>query len=464
MGMVLPGCQFVPARSQEKNKPNIVLITWHDLGDWLNCYGYQGIKSPFLDQLAREGVLLENYFATAPQCSPSRASLVTGLMPHSTGVMGLTHRGFDMDRQVVTLAQRLKQSGYSTHLAGIQHECRDWRWEGYQEQLTKTKVTREERTGQTVDDCITFFTREHQSPFFLAIGLFDVHRPYGNQYQPTTLNRVTLPPYLPDTPGAHTDLAVFYDFIERTDRQMGRLLAALECSGLKDNTIVIFTTDHGPAIPRAKLNLYGSGTKLAFLLRWPKKIAGGKRYRQLLCHLDVLPTLIELVGENPPKNIHGYSFAPLLLGNQYTRRRAVYAQQTWHCSYIPMRSIRTERYKYIINYRSGRPLPLERPGLSRYGFNAIETHFGHAAPKEELYDLKSDPHELCNIADNPNNAPIKLKLRNQLLDWMKQTKDPILKGPIPNPEPEKTLPDLWIMKDGRFIIDKEHEYWKQMNP
>jgi len=111
-------------------RPNIILITWRDLGDWLGCYERRDVKSPCLDRLAGEGARFTNYFASAPQCSPSRASIVTGRMPHTTGVLGLTHRGFDMHRQQATLPQALRHAGYTTHLIGIQHECRDPEWEG----------------------------------------------------------------------------------------------------------------------------------------------------------------------------------------------------------------------------------------------------------------------------------------------------------------------------------------------
>jgi len=439
-------------------RPNILLITWHDLGDWLRCYGHDDVESPCLDRLAEEGTLFERYFSTAPQCSPSRASLVTGRMPHWTGVLGLTHRGFDMRRDQTTMAMLLREAGYSTHLVGLQHECGDARWEGYDEVLSGKPDQPMSARGDaqsTADQAEKFFRRHARTtgrPFFLAIGVRDVHRPLGDTYEGDAPGRVKLPAYLPDCDAARIDMAVFYYRIKQADWQMGRIFDALDRHHLAEDTLVLFTTDHGAPIPRAKTTMYDPGLKTALLMRWPGRVPAGRRTDALLSNVDLLPTVLELADVEAPENLHGRSFAGVVTGQEGEGREAVFAEMTWHTYYCPLRAIRTKTHKYILNYRPYYPMVVEAGAISRYGSEIIERHYAAPLPVEELYDLENDPNELCNLADDKTYAALQARLRAKLLDMMERIDDPILNGPVPNPKPETTTPDFWVEQDGRFRL------------
>ena len=448
-------------------KPNILMITWHDLGDWLRCYGHDDVESPRLDDLAEGATLFGNYFCTAPQCSPSRASIVTGLMPHNTGVMGLTHRGFDMNRDQTTMAQILREAGYSTHLIGLQHECNDPQWEGYDERFTGSGAKRKS-AGRDAESAANaaeeFFQRHSESgdkPFFLAIGTSDVHRPHGDTYEPDVLAGVKLPPYLPDRDEARMDMAVYYHKIKHADRQMGRIFDALERFDLADDTLVIFTTDHGAPIPRAKTTMCDSGLRTALIMRLPGRIPAGERSDALLSNVDLLPTVLELADIEVPTGLHGRTFAGLFTGEDYQGRNEVFAEMTWHTYYCPTRAIRTATHKYILNYRPDYPTVVETGPIARYGVELIEECYSAPLPEEELYDLRTDPHELNNLAGTEENSVLKECLRERLLDWLKETDDPILKGFVPNPKPETTNPDIWIEQDGRFRLKRPGPWEKQ---
>ncbi|NOZ21829.1 MAG: sulfatase [Planctomycetes bacterium] len=445
------------------HRPNIVLITWHDLGDWLGCYGREDVSSPCLDGLARQGVVFDNYFCTAPQCSPSRASMVTGLMPHSTGVLGLTHRGFDMDRDAITLPQLLKQGGYTTHLFGLQHECNDSAREGYDDIRSKSRHAK-----YVAEEAESFFANAsaNDPPFFLAIGTSDVHRPYGETYDPEVMKRIQMPPYLPDCEAARRDLAVFYNNIKEADRQMGRIFDALDKSGLADDTLVIFTTDHGAALPRAKTTLYDSGIKIAMMMRWPRVLRGGVRTDALLSNVDLFPTILDIAEVKKPIRLHGRSFANLLFDKPHEPRREIFAEMTWHTQYRPMRAIRTKDHKYIINYCGPIPMIVEGGAISRYGAGLTEEYYSSPLPREELYDLQADPDEMNNLADDPCKAQLKAQLRNHLLHWMTSTNDPILKGTVPNPHPDRAEPEVWVRdSSGRFKLRMDVKWpWEMCKP
>jgi len=437
-------------------RPNIILITWHDLGDWLGCYERRDVKSPCLDRLAGEGARFTNYFASAPQCSPSRASIVTGRMPHTTGVLGLTHRGFDMHRQQATLPQALRHAGYTTHLIGIQHECRDPEWEGYDDIRARGRDAK--AAADQAEAFLHEMAGEHRPPFFLAIGTTDVHRPFGHGHDETLPRRIELPPYLPDRDVARLDMATLCRCIEKADRHMGRVLDAVDRAGLADSTLVVFTTDHGPAIPRAKQTLFDPGLRTALLMRWPGTIAAQARYDQLLSNVDLMPTLLDLVRAEAPPGMQGHSFKALLTGKAYEPRDAIFAELTWHCHYRPMRAIRTREHKYIMNLCPGLPMLVEDGAIVRYGPKLIERCYGEPRPQEELYDLELDPWEKHDIARDPRYKAIRDDLRSRLMAWMKDTDDPILDGPVPNPEPETAKREFWIKKGGRFQMDPKGDW------
>ena len=431
-----------------KDRPSILLITWHDVGDWLGCLGHEDVRSPCLDRLAAEGIVFGNYFRTAPQCSPSRSSIVTGRLPHSTGVMGLLHYNFDMYPDELPLARILREAGYSTHLFGLQHECHDAYWEGYED--VRSESSRAETVAAQTERFFLEQSKNGGKPFFLALSTQEVHRPHGEEYEAGMKERVILPPFLPNTDISRKDMAVFYRNIKQADRHMGSVFDALDRSGLRDSTLVVFTTDHGPALPRAKMTPYDAGIKTALIMRWPKHTHARAKSDALLSSIDLVPTVLELIGVETPDRIQGRSFADLLSGDEHDGRDEVFAEVTWPGMYRPMRAIRTLRYKYIRHFGPSLPHDVVPRAFVRYGTAEIENRYGSPMPEEELYDLRDDPHELNNCAERPSHDSIKQDLRKRLMCWMQDTDDPILAGSIPEQERRVSHPSMWVMREGRF--------------
>lgn len=415
-------------------KPNILMVICHDLGQYVSCYGNISVETPNVDLIAEEGLLFKNYFATAPLCSPSRGSIMTGRYPGATGFMGLVNRGWELALDEKTLPMYLKEIGYSTYLFGFQHERRDPLTLGYDyvigwdnpPHLAKNVVPR----------VVSFLEEDIRQPFFACVGLFEVHRPW-EIYKKVDSKTVKVPDYLPDTSEVREDLSMFYGSILETDYYMGKILQTLRKRNKEDNTLLIFTTDHGIAFPRAKSTLYDPGIKTTLIVKWPKGgFVGGKVYDELLSNVDLLPTLLDILGTEIPEPIQGISFKGLLYNEDYVPRKEIFAQKDWHDIYDPIRCVRTNRFKYIRNYIEGAwpylPLPLDiEESLSRRSLG--DAHMTKLREREELYDLSIDPLELNNISERSEYRDVLNELRSELHEWQEKIKDPILKGPISVP-------------------------------
>jgi len=366
-------------------RPNIMVIIWHDLGDWLGCYGRLDVTSPALDRLAGQGALLEQHFAAAPASQPSLGSLMTGRygnprddLPSHWRDWGGRAGGQDL---LAGFPALLRQAGYETSHIGFLRESEVASWDGEpletvhgpvrsgvvsdapaREALDSMRLSADEIASDAVDWLVRAAGRDvtpGERPFYLSIDFPDVHRPYGTDFDAALAETLDVPGFLPDEPVVRKDVASFYDRIRRADAAVGRILAALDEVGLSENTFVLFTTDQGPELPRAKTTLYDSGIKVAFLCRWPGVIPPGRRLLHLTSHVDVLPTLLEAAGLPVSAQVEGRSFLKRLMGERGMTRDAIFAALTWHeGEYDPMRCIRTWQYKYIRNWQPGWPVQL----------------------------------------------------------------------------------------------------------
>lgn len=437
-------------------------IIWHDLGDWLSCYKEDPVPSPFLQKMAEEGVVFKNHFATAPQCSPSRSSIMTGRYPHSNGIMGLVHRGWNYNKGEKDLPYLFAELGYNTYLFGFQHEY-SWSDDVQLARMSYQHLYRESFACQKVANIASrFFKRKasYQQPFFVSIGFNEVHRNYGTKYDPDILDKINVPGFLPDLEITRKDIAAFYENIKRADLATGRILQALKESGLEENALVFFTTDHGPEFPRAKMTLYDPGIKTALIMKYPRILKSGRQIKQLTSNVDIFPTILEAIGVEISTNVQGRSFWPLLVEKEYVARKEVYAELTWHALHDPMRVIRTKDYKYILNFQPGWPILMSGPGAQRYGVGIIEKYYGKPRPEEELYDLSADPWEKYNLAGKDRYRKIQIELHHRLMSFLEKTKDPILKGQIPHPG-KKGYESFWVKEDEQFKLKitrdfKEH--------
>jgi N-sulfoglucosamine sulfohydrolase len=247
-------------------RPNIVLITCHDLGTHLPSYGIKTVQAPRLESLAQQGVCFENVFCTAPQCSPSRASLFTGLYPHRTGVLGLCHGDFawEMADAHFHLARRLAGAGYATAGIGVIHEVHSVERIGFDRVL----ATPNGFAPEIAESASRYIAEAGDRPYYLQVGFIEPHRGFDfGGARPDRLLGVTIPPYLRDEESAREEFAGFQGAIRQLDSAVGTILDAVDRSGHAENTIFIFTTDHGIPFPRAKCSLYDPGLRTALLVR-----------------------------------------------------------------------------------------------------------------------------------------------------------------------------------------------------
>ncbi len=427
-------------------KPNILMITCHDLGQHLGCYGVKTVASPNIDALARRGVRVANYFAAAPTCSPSRGVMLTGRYPQSNGLMGLTHAPWwwKFNRGERHLAAILADAGYATTLIGLTHvgKAEDL---GYQQVLSPKRVA-----SQSVQAACKFLRGAKGGgggkPFFVKVGFFEVHRAAGGykHRKPDMAKGVYIPPHLKDTPEIRDDLARFQGDIRVTDGYVGQILQALSASTVADNTIVIFTADHGIAYAGAKWSLREAGLRIPLILHKPgSPLTGGKVFEQLMSNVDFLPTLLDLCGVAIPANVQGLSFRKVIEGKaKQGPRKHVFAQRISHALRDnTSRSVRDSRWKLIRYFREGRavvyPTGVEPIGVSRHITRPQRA--GGSRPFVQLFDLENDPHELTDVGGKSENGKIVRALQRRLHKWMKSVDDPILKGPIATPYYQRSM-------------------------
>ena len=437
-------------------KPNILYIHSHDTGRYIQPYGHQ-VSTPNLQKLAEQGVLFRKAFCAAPTCSPSRAALLTGQASHSSGMLGLAHRGFALKDYNQHLANYLKSQGYETALAGVQHVAANAKAIGYDHWLTEgTQIVPANNMFPLIRDYLHEKSSSGQTPFFLSVGFVETHR----EFRPATAledDRYTLPPIpIPETPETRLDMAEFKASARVYDNAVGEVLAMLDQYGLRENTLVISTTDHGIPFPKMKCNLTDHGMGVMLIMRGPGGFSGGKVVDGMVSHIDIFPTLCELLDTPAPEWLQGESVLPLLENPTSEIHDAVFSEVTYHAAYEPKRACRTPRYKYIRHFdeRNTHVMPncddsYSKTELSQKGWA------DHIVPEEELYDLTFDPNEACNIANKPEITAVLDEMRQKLHAWMLATDDPILKGlPVKAPSGAHINPqEQYSPGDKTIIVD-----------
>lgn len=414
-----------------RRRPNVLYLHSHDTGRYVQPYGH-AVPTPHLQKFAEQGVLFRRAFSGAPTCSPSRAALLTGQTAHGSGMLGLAHRGFSLTNPQRHLANYLRGHGYSTTLCNVQHEAAAGNVPslGY-ERILKTQSNKGPHTAAAAVD---FLNSKPAGPFFLSCGFFETHREFpvaGPKDDP----RYTLPPAtLPDHPSIRQDMANFKASARVLDESMGAILEALARNGLEENTLVVLTTDHGISFPGMKCNLTDHGFGVMLMMRGPGGFLGGKANDALVSHLDVYPTLCDVLELPMPEWLEGRSLLPLIQGSKQEIRNEVFAEVSYHASYEPKRAVRTGRYKYIRNFgdRTLPVLPNCDDGYSK-DYWVEQGWKDRYVPREELYDLVFDPSETNNLANRPQTPAALSNLRGRLDRWMQQTADPLLHGPVAAP-------------------------------
>ncbi len=404
--------------------PNLVFLISddHSHGD-LGCYGNAVVRTPHLDRMAREGMRFETCFVTSPQCSPNRSSIFTGCAPHTTATSRL-HT--PMPPWEMTFLEPLKERGYFVGAFRKVHQGKpfDQRWHFY---------------GDAKAPFERFFEAvPADRPFFLQVGFTDPHRPYrpGAFAPPHDPARVRVPRFLPDTSEVRQDLAHYHDAIARMDSECGQVFDLLRRLGLEENTLVMFTGDNGMPFPRAKGTCYDPGIHVPLLAWWPGRVAAGGVRSELVAHVDLPVTWLEVARIEKPSKMQGRGFLSLLLGKPYQPRAEVFSERNWHDNFDPTRSARTARHKLIFNaaphfpYRPAWDLA-DSPTWKAYQQAArqgkLEPHhrrlLGPARPVLELYDLATDPDEFHNLATSPAHREVFEDMKRRLSNWMHDTYD-----------------------------------------
>jgi arylsulfatase A-like enzyme len=427
------------------------------MGRYCQPYGF-AVPTPTIQRLAERGVLFRQAHCSAPTCSASRAALLTGQSAHSSGMLGLAHRGWRLHDYRQHILHTLRSAGYHSALAGVQHIA------GSQGASTEDIGYDEIVPYHGRDDAVAAaaanwlkYGRPDDKPWFLSAGFFATHRAFTepDPSRPGEDPRYVRPPLpLPDNASTRHDMAAYNRHAAWTDRSYAAVLQALVDSGQAENTLVICTTDHGIAFPHMKCNLTDHGTGVTLIMAGPGEFSGGKVTDALTSQIDVFPTVCDYLDIEAPDWLEGKSLMPVIRGDVEDVNEQIYTENTYHAAYEPMRAVRTQRYKYIRRF-----MPREAPVLPNCDSSVSKTDAmeqgwqGRKPAMEQLYDLSFDPNEACNIAGESDCADILADLRSRLDDWMKRTNDPLLDGPVALPEGGMTNPVDAIDPDQENILE-----------
>lgn len=409
--------------------PNILLIiaddfTFSDIG----CYGGQA-HTPAIDSLARDGLKFTRCFQAAPMCSPTRHALYTGMYPIKTGAY--PNHTFVSRPDTVSIAQRLQAGGYRVALSGKTH-------------IGPVAVFPFEYLPDPINGknhrAFLASAAKEKKPFCLVVASHNPHSPWTegdrSRYDAAKLR---LPPDWADTPETRDDFRNYLAECTALDGEVADALAMLAETGADKNTLVIFLSEQGTSQPRAKWNLYDRGIQSACLVRWPGVVRAGSTTSAMVEYVDILPTLLEVVGQPRTPDLDGRSFLPVLHGAMDTHKDFVFAQHTNRgvnngSDHYGIRSVRSARYKYIWNFTPADPYanasmnnPTYRSWVTAAAAGDIPakaaiTRLLHR-PEIEFYDVVADPGELRNLAADPALAAELARHRAQLDAWMKSQGD-----------------------------------------
>ena len=425
---------------------NVVYINTHDSGRMLSPYGYD-IPTDNLKKLAEDSLVFTNAFCAGPTCSPSRAALLTGVFPHQNGMLGLAQRGFSLYNPEKHLASFLKNHGYHTCLCGIQHEY-GWYLDlekqglhnmGYEEILTtdSTPFKKEDLhiwDKNNADEVVKWLDNySDDKPFFLAYGMHSTHRPYPIEVADCIDERYIVPPYpIKNNEENRHDHAQYMTTANYADQNIEKIIDALKRNNLYENSVIIFTTDHGLALPFNKCNLTDTGIGVSLIMRVPQAVSNGKVTDSLVSQLDVFPTLCDLLFVKKPEYLVGKSFAEIFRDNKVEINKHIFAEINFHTSYEPVRCIRTDRYKYIKYYDK----TWNKINLSNIDESVPKTFLMKNGLKEKikytegLFDLYYDPAERNNLVNDSAYEDILNEMRELLYKKQEETEDPILRGAL----------------------------------
>jgi N-sulfoglucosamine sulfohydrolase len=446
------------AGTGSKKQPNILLITADDM-NWNapGCFGGRTPDiTPNIDRLASEGMRFHYAHITIAVCQPSRSALMTGRYPHRNGAEGFE----PIDTAVPTLQEQLNRAGYLNGILGkVSHLAPQdkFKWDMARDYAELGCGRNPKLYYGFAKEFFQKATTENK-PFFLMANSHDPHRPFhGSLQEKNALGKaiadipppsrvykadeVEVPGFLPDIPDVREEIAQYYSSVRRCDDTVGAVLRALRESGRAENTLIMFLSDNGMALPFSKTNCYLHSTRTPWIAAWAGKIKpGAVDKRHFISGIDFMPTALDAAGLPAPEGMDGFSFLPVLLGQEQSGREEVFTQfhETSARNRYPMRAVQNRRFGYIFNPWSDGKRVFRNESQSGLTFKAMQA----AAPTdpkiarrvrlfqyrvlEEFYDFENDPDALHNLIGEAKYRKEIERMRSELLEWMKRTGDPAL--------------------------------------
>ncbi|WOH39426.1 sulfatase [Thalassotalea fonticola] len=432
----------------EQQKPNILLLVAEDMSSHVKAFGDEIAITPNIDALAEKSVLYPNSFTTAGVCAPSRTGLITGVHQASIGGQHMRTRDYKEssyravpDENIKAFPELLRKNGYYTFVSSkLDYQFSEisantgpftiWDYEG-------SKPDWQGREQDQPFFGMYHFNISHESALFPEKIKNNVAK--GIVKQTIKPEQVTVPAYYPDTKVVREAIAQVYNNVSAMDRQVGAILKRLKAEGLADETIVIWTTDHGDGLPRGKREIYDSGIKVPLVVHWPEKyrpenMAKHAVNEQLISFVDLAPSILTMANVDVPGYIQG---SALLADNTLTKREYVFASKDrLDEQYFYERAVRSSEFKYIRNYLPNKPggtrlayreqLPIMGElwrTLANGEMNDAQKAWFLPRPKEELYSIINDPDEVINLAEDPAYKQQLMQMRSALTNWQHKVKD-----------------------------------------
>jgi len=455
--LLLPAAATGAADAAEPKRPNILFAIADDWG-WphAGAYGDPVVKTPTFDRLAREGALFHHAYVSAPSCTPCRGAALTGQWHWRLEGAGNLWSVFP--DKFATYPELLQRAGYEVGVTG-----KHWG-------PGRTETPGRKLSGQPFRSFQAFLDqRTTDKPFCFWLGSSDPHRPYKKDSGAASgmlLEKIRLPACFPDAPEVRGDVADYYFEVQRFDRLVGAAVASLEEIGELDNTIILMTGDNGMPFPRCKSNIYDTGVRMPLAVRWPAKIRPGRIVDDFVSFTDFAPTFLEIAGLEPTAEMTGRSLMGVFSSEKsgqvdpardfvlFGKERHCPAQEAPNMGGYPCRAIRTHEFLYIRNFEPDR-WPAGTPNYQKatlpgtwygdcdngptksYMVDNREKDATHRKlfdlafakrPAEELYDLNKDPHQIENVAGDPQYAEVRAKLAAQLTELLRASGDPRIVG------------------------------------
>lgn len=449
-------------------KPNILLVTVDDM-NW-NSVGVYGCElnniTPNIDQLAKAGKKFNYAYVQSPNCSPSRGAIQSGMYPHSSGMRGFYY----VDFKHQSLPEVLSKNGYYTAVinkatdTSLSPKMID-NWD-FNKKFQGDEKRNHINYNQSFNELMLKVKKENK-PFYCVVNIADPHKLFFNDPgtkkdnytdpKPSSLytkQDISIPPFLPIHPKVKQEMTNYYNSVKRADDCFGAIMTSLKENNMDENILVIFLSDHGMALPYAKSSCYQNGVKTPWIMSWAGKITPNSiENEHMVSAVDIMPTILDIIGIEKGDHLQGSSFKPLLEDKKLPKRKEyVFVEFNENAGGTPrpIRGVFSKKYNYIFNVWATGDYTFKSAAQSHTSYKVmkkmsetneeVKSRFDYLNYRtiEELYDVENDPNSLHNLINDPNYKDVIKELQSEMLGWMINTDDYLLKA-FQNKENKKTL-------------------------